>query len=101
MIYGQQSSSLSLTCNVQKENDSNTVQEDAGQILLRDAALTQDRVYFLIQPEDDTGSPLTGLEGVSGSGVADSISNTRNAGEFKQFDMSLTGGEQPNFFTVS
>lgn len=100
VIYGQQSSSLDLTCNVQKENNSNTVTEDPGQIILRDAAINQNTVYWLIQPEDSNGNPVTGLEGEYGSSVVESISNTRNAGEFKQFDVSLTHREQPTYFTV-
>lgn len=100
VIYGQQSSSVTLTCNVQKDNDSGTTTEDPGQLILRDAAIDQDIVYWLIQPEDDQGSVITGLEGEYGSSVVDSVENTRNAGDFKQFDVSLTNREQPTYFTA-
>jgi len=101
VIYGQQSSSVDATANVQKENDSNTTTEDPGQILVRDAAMDQDIVHYLIQPEDDGGTPVTGLEGEYGAFVVESISNTRNAGEFKQYEISGQGRKQPSFFTVA
>lgn len=100
VIYGQQSSSVTLTCNVQKDNDSGTTTEDPGQIILRDAALNQDIVYWLIQPEDSGGSIITGLEGKYGNSAIESVENTRNAGDFKQFDVSLTNREQPVYFTT-
>jgi len=100
IIYGQQSSSVDLTCNVQKEDSGGTTTEDAGQIILRDAAVNQDIVHWLIVPEDSSGTEITGLEGEYGASAVESISNTRNAGEFKQFEVSLTNRKQPSYYTV-
>jgi len=77
-----------------------TKREDPVQRVLRDAAVAQDNSWFLVYPEDDTGSPLTGLEGEYGFGVVESITNTRNAGEFKQFEIEMTSKIAPSFFTV-
>lgn len=100
VIYGQQSSSLDATANVQKENSSNTVQIDPGHKILRDAAVNQTIVHWLVQPEDSGGTEITGLDGQYGAGAVESISNSRNAGEFKQFDFSITNRKQPTYFTV-
>jgi len=101
VIYGQQSSSVDFTCNVQKENSSGTTTEDPGQIVVRDAALNQNVMHYLVLPEDDQGNKITGLEGEYGAVVLESITNTRNAGEFKQFEASGAGRKQPTFFTTS
>ena len=94
-----QSSSVDVTCNVQK-SDGGTPGEDAGQLIFRNAAQDQDRVWFLINPEDSGGSTRTGLELVHGSGVVESFSYTRNQGDFKQFESSLTNKEQPTYTTA-
>jgi len=101
VIYGQQSSSVDFTCNVQKEDSSGTTQEDQGQIEVRDAALNQDVLHYLVLPEDDQGNKISGLEGEYGAVVLESITNTRNAGEFKQFEASGAGRKQPTFFTTT
>lgn len=101
VIYGQQSSSVDLTCNVQKDNASGTTTEDPGQIILRDASLNQNIVHWLIIPEDDQGNSISGLEGKYGAAVLESVSNTRNAGEFKQFEVSMQNRKQPTYFTVA
>jgi len=98
--YGQQSSSASITANVQEEDDGGTTTEDAGQIDLRDAAIDQDIVFWLINPEDGDGNTVTGLDGVHAESIVESFNYTRNAGEFKQFEVDLTNRVQPTFFTA-
>jgi len=101
VIYGQQSSSVDFTCNVQKEDSSGTTTEEPGQIIVRDAAVDQDVLHYLVLPEDDQGNKISGLEGEYGAVVVESISYTRNAGEFKQFEASGAGRKQPSFFTTT
>jgi len=101
VIYGQQSSAVNATVNVQEETDGGSVEEDSGHILLRDAALNQDMVFYLVVPEDDTGTEISGLELEYGSFVVEEFSRTANSGEFKQYDISGTGREQPTFETVN
>lgn len=74
--------------------------EDPVQLVIRQAALNQRRGWWLINPEDGSGNTQTGLEGVYGRGVVESISNTRDAGEFKQFEFSITNGIAPTYFTT-
>jgi len=100
VIYGQQSSAVNATVNVQEENESGTTTEEPGHVLLRDATLNQDVVHYLIQPEDDTGSAITGLDGEYGAFVVEEFNRTSNSGEFKQYDISGAGRKQPTFFTV-
>jgi len=77
-----------------------TQREDPVQRVVRDAAVAQDNSWFLVYPEDENGNALTGLEGEHGFGVIESITNTRNAGEFKQFEIEMTSKIAPTFFTV-
>jgi len=95
-----QSSSIDVTCNVQRVDSGGSTGEDAGQLIIRDAAQNQDRVWWLINPEDSVGTTLTGLELVYGSGVVESFDYTRNQGDFKQFEASLTNKEQPTYQTA-
>lgn len=74
--------------------------EDPANLAVRDAAVNQDQIWILIYPEDENGNAQTGLEGVHVRSVIDSLENTRNSGEFKQLDFSLTNKIQPNYFTV-
>lgn len=101
VIYGTQSSGFTLTCNTQEEDSGGTTGEDSGQLVLRDAAVAQTIVYFLINPEDGNGSTVASLEGVYGSCIVESFNYTRNAGEFKQFEVTCTNREQPTYFTAS
>lgn len=100
VIYGQQSSAVNATVNVQKDNDSGSTTEDPGHVLLRDATVDQDVVHYLIQPEDSSGSAITGLDGEYGAFVVEDFSRTSNSGEFKQYDFSGAGRKQPTFFTL-
>ena len=95
-----QSSGVDITCNVQK-SDGGTVREDIGQRSVRDAALAQTEVWWLINPEDDQGSTIAGLEGVHSNGFVESFSYTRNQGDFKQFEASLINRSAPSFFTTT
>lgn len=99
VIYGQQSSVVNGTVNVKKE-EGGTTAEDAGQVLLRDAAVDQDNIFYLIMPKDEDGNNISGLEAEYGSFVVEDFSRTANSGEFKQYDFSGAGREQPSFFTV-
>jgi len=74
--------------------------EDPVQLVIRESATQQRGGWFLVYPEDDNGNALTGLEGEHGRVALDSFNYTRNAGEFKQFEASGTGQQQPTFFTV-
>lgn len=74
--------------------------EDPVQLVLRDSAVQQRDGYWLINPEDKQGNTQTGLEAVRGRAVVESISNTRNAGEFKQFEIELVNGIAPTYFTT-
>lgn len=101
VIYGTQSSGFTLTANTQEEDSGGTTGEDAGQLILRDAAIAQTIVYFLINPEDGSGTIVPDLEGVYGSCIVESFNYTRNAGEFKQFEVTCTNREQPTYFTAT
>lgn len=74
--------------------------EDPVQLVLRDSSLNQREGWWLINPEDGDGNTQTGLEGVHGRAVIESINNTRNTGEFKQFEASLTNQIAPTYFTT-
>lgn len=74
--------------------------EDPVNLMVRDVAVEQDELWLLIYPEDGSGNAQTGLEGVHVRGALESVENTRNSGEFKQFDASITNEIQPNYFTV-
>jgi hypothetical protein len=77
-----------------------TKREDPVQRVVRDAAVSQSTAWFLVYPEDGSGNAQTGLEAEHGFGVLESITNTRNAGEFKQFEIEMTSKIAPDFFTV-
>jgi len=74
--------------------------EDPVQQVLKESANSQRNGYLLIVPEDDTGAVVSGLEGVHARSVIESISTSRNAGEFKQLDVSVTNKIAPTYFTT-
>jgi len=74
--------------------------EDPVQLVIRESGVAQRKGYWLINPEDGSGSTQTGLEGVHGQAAIESVSNTRNSGEFKQFEIEMTNGVQPTYFTT-
>lgn len=77
-----------------------TTGEDPVQLVLRDAAINQNEGWWLIHPEDGDGNAQTGLEGGHGRAIVEDFNYTRNAGDFKQFELSLTNKDTPSFFTV-
>ena len=100
VVASVQSSEVTITANVLKEA-SGTTGIDDGHVLVRDAAYNQDDLFWLIQGEDGSGTPVTDLEGVYGKSLVTDYEVTRDAGDFKQFDSTFTNKEQPTTFTQS
>jgi len=99
IVLGVQSSNVSLTCNVQQEDSGGTAGEDAGTLILRDAAYDQTQIYWLIVPYENS-SQVTGLEGVYSSGYVTSVEKTRDFGEFAQYSLEIENREKPSTFTT-
>jgi len=74
--------------------------EDPVQLVIRDSGVSQRKGWWLIHPEDGDGNAQTGLEALWGLSIVESFNYTRNAGEFKQFEVDLTNKQAPSFFTV-
>lgn len=100
VIYGTQSSGFDITCSVKEESSGGTTEEDPGQIDIRDAALNQNQVWWIIEPEDGSGTTVTGLERAYGRSIVESFNYTRNAGDFKEFQASFTNKDAPTYETT-
>jgi hypothetical protein len=94
-VYGTQSSSWSCTANSLKEDDTGTVGIDAGHKLVRDAALNQDPVYFLMKPS------TTDLEMVHGRSLLTNYSEQADTGSVKTWEVQATNVGKPTFDTVT
>jgi hypothetical protein len=91
-VYGTQNSSWQLTANALQEDTSGTVGPDVGQTMIRDAALNQNRIYWLIEPPPD-------LDGWHGQSIITNYNETANTGDVAQYDASFANVGAPTSYT--
>lgn len=95
---------LDVSVNIQRDDGTGTIAEDAGHDILTDAHGTsaQDVVYWLILPEDPQGTTIIGLRGFYSKGRVESWNPGFDTGSTAQYEYTLgsAGAEITPFVTT-
>lgn len=94
---------MDVQVNVQRENDSGTVEEDAGHTILINAnkPANQSLVYWIITPVDASGSPIVGMTNYYSSGRVSDWNAAFDDGSGATYDFSFSAaGEEVTPSTV-